>query len=310
MAKARSRTVQVLRERLVFAALVACGLLTVGTTFAIVGILAIETCRFFGIDADGVGAFAANAWDFFTGSVWSPLLGAEQHFGVWPLICGTLLVTGVAMLFALPLGLVTAIYLSEYAPRRLRAVVKPTLEVLAGVPTVVFGFFALTVITPGLQWLHGGFGVYNAASAGIAVGIMCLPIVSSLTEDALRAVPNGLREAAYGLGATKFDVSVKVVVPAALSGIVSAFLLATARAIGETMIVALAAGGSARLTLDPRDDVQTMTAYVVQIFGGDVSNFGPEYFSCYAVAFTLFVITLLLTIFGQRIRLRFREVYQ
>ena len=192
----------------------------------------------------------------------------------------------------------------------MRAAIKPALEILAGIPTVVFGFLAVTIITPGIQWLHEGFQVYNAFSAGLAVGIMCLPIVSTLTQDALQAVPQSLRNAAYGLGATRFDVSVKVVVPAALSGIVAAFLLAVARCIGETMIVALAAGGSPHMTVDPREEVQTMTAYMVQIFLGDASNFGPEYLSCYAVALVLFLMTLALTILGHRIRLRFREVYE
>ena len=187
---------------------------------------------------------------------------------------------------------------------------KPVLEVLAGVPTVVYGFFALTVITPSLQALHDGFDVYNVFSAGLAVGIMCLPIVCSLSEDALQAVPRSLREGAYGLGGTKFDVSVRVVVPAALSGIVAASLLAIARAVGETMIVALAAGNLARLTIDVRDQSQTMTAYMVQIFLGDASNFGPEYLSSYAVAATLFVLTFSITLIGHRIRVRFREEYE
>jgi len=259
---------------------------------------------------------------FLTGTRWAPLLGEVRHFGVLPLVCGTLLVTLVAMLVAIPFGLITAIYLSEYAPNRLRGVLKPILEVLAGVPTVVYGFFALTIITPSLQWLTdplvpadpgpnawSGIGAYNALGAGIAVGIMCLPIVCSISEDALRAVPRALREGAYGVGGTKFDVSTKVVVPAALSGIVAASLLAIARAVGETMIVALAAGGLARLTLDPTDEVQTMTAYMVQIFLGDVSSFGVEYFSSYAVAATLFAITFLLTVIGHVIRVRFREEY-
>ena len=220
-----------------------------------------------------------------------------------------MLVTAVAMVLALPLGLITAIYLSEYAPRKLRAVLKPTLEVLAGIPTVVYGFFALTAITPALKMLHDGFNIYNAFSAGIAVGILCLPTVSSLAEDALQAVPRSLREAAYGLGATKFDVSVKVVLPAAFSGIVSAFLLAIARAIGETMIVALAAGSMPRLTMDVREEVQTMTGFMVQMALGDVSNFGPEYSSMYAVAATLFVMTFSLTVIGGQVRRRFREAY-
>jgi phosphate transport system permease protein len=214
------------------------------------------------------------------------------------------------MMVAIPFGLITAVYLSEYAPRKLRAVLKPVLEVLGGVPTVVYGFFALTVITPFLRSIHAGFEIYNVFSAGLAVGIMCLPIVTSISEDALQAVPRSLREAAYGVGGTKFDVSVKVVVPGALSGIVAASLLAIARAVGETMIVALAAGNLAQLTLDPRDQAQTMTAYMVQIFLGDASNFGPEFYSSYAVAATLFIITFILTIIGHRIRVRFREVYE
>jgi phosphate transport system permease protein len=282
---------------------VLCGTFSILTTVAIIGVLATETVRFFHLPDVSIS-------EFLFGLEWNPLLGAQKHFGIWPLICGTLLVTGVAMLFALPFGLITAIYLSEYAPRRLRGVIKPVLEILAGIPTVVYGFFALTVITPGLQWLNDGFEIYNVCSAGIAVGIMCLPIVCSLSEDALRAVPRSLREGAYGVGATKFDVSVKVVVPSALSGIVAAFLLAIARAVGETMIVALAAGNMARLTLDPRESAQTMTAYMVQIFLGDASNFGPEYLSSYAVAATLFVMTLGLTLLGHQIRVRFREAYQ
>jgi phosphate transport system permease protein len=288
---------------LIRTALFGCAVFSIGTTLAIIVVLFSETARFFVHDE-------VSLWEFLTGGKWSPLLGAEKHFGIWPLICGTLLVTGVAAVVALPLGLVTAVFLSEYAPRRLRAVVKPILEILAGIPTVVYGFFALTIITPSLRFLHGGFEVYNAASAGLAVGIMCLPIVSSLSEDALQAVPRSLREGAYACGATKFDVSVKVVVPGALSGIMAAFLLAIARAIGETMIVSLAAGGLARLTADPRESVQTMTAYMVQIFLGDASQLGVEYYSAYAVAATLFVLTFIITIVSHRVLLRFREAYE
>jgi phosphate transport system permease protein len=266
-------------------------------------VLTEETVRFFAQDE-------VNLREFFLTGVWSPLLGEPKRFGVWPLVCGTLLVTGVAMLIALPLGLVTAVFLSEYAPRRLRQLLKPALEILAGIPTVVYGFFALTVITPALKSCFDGFNIYNAFSAGAAVGILCLPIVSSLAEDALQAVPRSLREAAYGVGGTRFDVAVKVVVPAALSGIVSAFLLAIARAIGETMIVALAAGSTPKLTLDPRVEVQTMTGYMVQIALGDASNFGPEYLSLYAVAAVLFAVTFSITILGNRIRARYREAYQ
>jgi phosphate transport system permease protein len=299
----RSRRLRSLSERLIRTALFGCAVFSIGTTLAIIVVLLGETVRFFAHDE-------VSVWEFLTGGKWSPLLGAQKHFGIWPLICGTLLVTGVAALVALPFGLITAIFLSEYAPRRLRAVVKPILEILAGIPTVVYGFFALTVITPSLRFLHEGFEVYNAASAGLAVGIMCLPIVSSLSEDALQAVPRSLREGAYAVGATKFDVSVKVVVPGALSGIMAAFLLAIARAIGETMIVALAAGGLAQLTADPRESVQTMTAYMVQIFLGDASQLGVEYSSAYAVAAALFVMTFLITVISHRVLLRFREEYE
>lgn len=248
---------------------------------------------------------------FLTGTKWDPLIGGEsdKNFGVWPLITGTMLVSMIAMVLALPLGLITAIYLSEYAHRRVRSIIKPTLEVLAGIPTVVYGFFALTVITPGLKLLNSGFSTYNAMAGGIAVGILCLPIVSSLVEDALQAVPRSLREGAYGLGATKFEVSTKVVVPAALSGVISAFLLAVSRAIGETMIVALAVGSRPQMSFDPRNDMQTMTGWMVQMALGDVSNYDVEYLSMYAVAALLFVITLALTFAGNLVRYRFREEY-
>lgn len=279
--------------------------------------------------------------EFLTGTKWNPLLGAVKHYGVLPLMGGTLLVSFVAMCITVPLGLISAIYLSEYAPRKVRAFLKPTLEVLGGIPTVVYGYFALMVITPLLKsvhawvvsplasflpppeklvehysdferfvvWVSKPFESYNVMSAGLAVGIMTLPIVCSLSEDALQSVPRSLREGAYGIGATKFEVSTKVVVPAALSGIVAAFLLAIARAFGETMIVALAAGNLAQLTLDPRESTQTMTAWIVQIFLGDASNFGPEYLSCYAVAATLFIMTLCLTLLGGWVLRRYREAY-
>ncbi len=300
--RARSGRARAVREAIIKAALIGCALFSILTTASIIIVLLTETVRFFANDE-------VTIWGFLTGTRWSPLLGAEKSFGIWPLICGTMLVTGVAALVALPLGLITAIFLSEYAPPRVRSAVKPILEVLAGIPTVVYGFFALTVITPFLRSLHEGFEVYNAASAGIAVGIMALPIVSSLSEDALQAVPRSLREGAYAVGGTKFDVSVRVVLPAALSGIMASFLLAIARAIGETMIVALAAGGLAQLTADPRESVQTMTAYMVQIFLGDASNFGAEYYSAYAVAATLFIMTFAITLFSHRVLVRFREYH-
>lgn len=302
-AKPRSRGGRRVWEGGVLTTLTLCAAFSVFITASIIYVLFSEAHKFFGMPG-------VTYREFFFGLEWNPLLGATKHFGIWPLISGTFLVTGVAMCFALPCGLITAIFLSEYAPRRLRATLKPILEILAGIPTVVYGFFALTIITPSLQSVWSGVEVYNALSAGIAVGIMCLPIVVSLSEDALQAVPRALREGAYGVGGTRFDVSVKIVLPAALSGIVAAFLLAFARAVGETMIVALAAGNMARLTINPAESSQTMTAWMVQIFLGDASNYGPEYLSSYAVAAMLFVITFILTIVGHIIRVRFREAYQ
>ncbi len=306
----RNQQRQRLWEGSVIFSLVLCALFSVGTTASIIYVLFSETIQFFRIPE-------VSIVEFFTGLEWNPFLGAEHSYGVWPLIAGTLQIMVISACVSIPLGLLTAIYLSEYAPSKVRAVLKPVLEVLAGVPTVVYGFFALAVITPALQKIYSGFGVYNAMSAGIAVGIMCLPIVTSLSEDALRSVPRSLREAAYGVGATKFDVSVKVVTPAALSGVVAAFLLAIARAVGETMIVALAAGASPLplfreplSAVDPTSEVQTMTAFIVQVFLGDASNFGPEYYSSYAVAAMLFLMTLILTLLGGRVLKRFREEYE
>ena len=300
----RSLTFVRAREWIVKSGLVGCTLFSILITVSIVVLLVRQSYVFFEYDEINLAKFAF-------GTEWNPLLGNEKHFGILPLICGTLWVTFIAMAVALPLGLITAIFLSEYAPRRLRAVLKPMLEVLAGIPTVVYGFFAISVITP---FLRDGLGIevdfFNALSAGIAVGILCIPTVSSLSEDALQAVPGRLREAAYGLGGTRFDVAVKVVVPAALSGIVSAFLLAIARAVGETMIVAMAAGARPVLTGNPADQIQTMTGYITQVATGDVTNFGIEYYSIYAVALTLFLITLCLTLLGNVIRTRFRESYQ
>jgi phosphate transport system permease protein len=300
-ARQRSRAVLRIRERLVRLVLELCAVFSILTTVTIIAVLCRETVRFFQMDGVTFGKFFASA-------TWSPLLTGE--IGIWPLVSGTMLVTAVAMIVALPLGLITAIYLSEYASRKVRGALKPTLEVLAGIPTVVYGYFALEVITPGLKFLHGGFNIYNAFSAGLAVGILCLPTVCSLSEDALRAVPRSLRDAAYGLGGTRFDVSVKVVLPAALSGIVSAFLLAISRAIGETMIVALAAGSNAQVTIDPRNEIQTMTGWMVQMALGDASHASMEYFSMYAVAAVLFAITFSLTVLGAIVRMRFREAYE
>lgn len=290
------------REGVIYGLLILCALFSILVTATILLVLLKETITFFRFPEITLGNFLGS-------TTWNPDLGQTRSFGIWALISGTLLITAIAMLIALPLGLISAIYLSEYAQPRTRTILKPVLEILAGIPTVVYGFFALTTITPLLQWF-AEFGVYNAMSAGIAVGILCLPTVCSLSEDALRAVPRSLRDAAYGLGGTRFDVAIKVVVPAALSGIISAFLLAAARAIGETMIVALAAGSRPRVTIDPRNDVQTMTGYMVQRATGDASNFDLLYYSLYAVAFTLFIVTLGLTMVGNVVRRQFREKYE
>ncbi len=290
------------RERIIVGALALAASFSILVTATIVVILAKETIGFFAFPDVSLG-------EFFGSMEWNPLLGSEKHFGIWPLVCGTVLITLIAASFALPIGLITAVYLSEYASQRSRAILKPALEILAGIPTVVYGFFALTVITPSLQKISPIFGSYNAMSAGLATGIMVLPIVCSLSEDSLRAVPQSLRDGARALGGTRFDVSVKVVLPAALSGIVAAFLLAISRAVGETMIVALAAGGIAQITANPAAEVQTMTAYLVQIFLGDAPATGVEYKSSYAVAAVLFVMTFGLTMIGQWTLRRFREEY-
>ncbi|MSR28243.1 MAG: phosphate ABC transporter permease subunit PstC [Phycisphaerales bacterium] len=282
-------------------------MVSVVTTVAIIAVLVSESVQFFTME----GHPEISPWSFLTGTVWSPLLGARPEFGVLPLVTGTVLVTAIAGLVAMPIGLLTAVYLSEYASAKTRTCLKTVLEILAGVPTVVYGFFALTFITPYLlQPLSESFGTYNAMGAGIAVGIMILPIVCSLSEDSLRAVPQSLRDGAYALGSTKFDVTAKVVVPAGLSGVIAAFLLALTRAIGETMIVALAAGGLAQLTANPSQQVQTMTAYMVQIFLGDAPANGIEYRSSYAVAMTLFAITFAMTGTGAIVLKRYREEYE
>lgn len=247
--------------------------------------------------------------EFLFGTVWTPLF-YDKHFGVLPLVTGTLLASAIAMVVALPAGLVIAIYLSEYAPSGVRRIVRPILEVLAGVPTVVYGYFALLFVTPLLQSLVPGLSGFNALSPGIVMGIMILPLVSSLSEDALRSVPNGLREGAYALGATRMETSLRVVVPAAFSGISAATVLAVSRAVGETMIVAIAAGQQPRLTLDPRVPVETMTAYIVQVSLGDTPAGTLEYRTIFAVGMLLFLSTFALNLMSNWLRERFREEYQ
>jgi phosphate transport system permease protein len=246
--------------------------------------------------------------EFLFGTVWTPLF-YDKHFGVLPLVSGTLLASAIAMLVALPAGLVIAIYLSEYAAAPVRRIVKPVLEVLAGVPTVVYGYFALQFVTPLLQGFVPGLAGFNALSPGIVMGIMILPLVSSLSEDAMRSVPGGLREGAYALGATRMQTALRVVVPAAFSGISAATVLAMSRAIGETMIVAIAAGQQPRLTLDPRVPVETMTAYIVQVSLGDTPNGTLEYRTIFAVGMLLFVSTFTLNLLSNWLRERFSEEY-
>lgn len=287
-------------ERIIALLLFGCGLISVLTTIGIVVVLVTESAGFFR---------EVPIAEFLTGTRWSPMY-SEQHFGILPLLNGTLLIAAGSMLIALPVGLTSAIYLSEYSLPRVRAVIKPVLEVLAGIPTVVYGYFALTVVTPFIRMVFPGTGIFNAASGAIVVGIMIIPMVASLSEDALNAVPLSLREAAYGLGATKFEVSTRVVVPSALSGIVASFILAISRAIGETMAVTLAAGATPRMTLNFLESIQTMTAYIVQVSLGETPHGTLEYRTIFAVGLVLFLITLAMNLLSQRITRRFREVYE
>ena len=286
-------------EYLIEHALLAGALLSVATTVGIIAVLAIESFEFFR---------TAPLTEFLFGTEWTPLF-ADRKFGVLPLVAGTVLVSAIAMLVALPMGLLCAFYLSEYAGPRVRRVLKPVLEVLAGVPTVVYGYFALLFVTPLLQQLIPSLAGFNALSPGIVMGVMILPLVSSLTEDAMRAVPNGLREASYALGATRMQTSLTVVVPAAFSGITAAFILAISRAVGETMIVAVAAGQQPRLTLDPRVPIETMTAYIVQVSLGDTPAGTLEYRTIFAVGMLLFVGTFGLNLVSMWLRDRYREEY-
>jgi phosphate transport system permease protein len=286
-------------EQVIGCALFGCALVSILTTVGIVVVLVVEAAQFFR---------EVSIVEFLTGTRWSPKLG--QAFGILPLLCGTLLVTAGAAVVALPVGLLSAIYLSEYASSTVREVVKPILEVLAGIPSVVFGYLAIVFVSPMIRAVFPSAGVFNAASASVVVGFMVLPMVVSLSEDILRSVPRSLREAAYALGATKLDVTVKVVVPAAISGIVAAFLLALSRAIGETMAVALAAGNTPNMTINPLESVQTMTAYIVQVSQGDTPAGTLEYRTIFAVGLALFATTMLLNVLAQWFVSRVREKYE
>ena len=288
-------------EQFIGFSLFLCAAVTVVTTVGIVAILLSEGLQFFR---------DVNPIDFFTGTRWTPLF-QSAGFGVLPLINGTLLIAVGASVIALPLGTLAAIYLSEYASPRVRNIIKPILEVLAGIPTIVYGFFALTFITPLLQdTIFPDIRIFNALSAMIVVGIMTIPMVSSISDDSMRAVPQALREAAYGVGATKFEVVTRVTFPAALSGIVASYILAISRAIGETMAVTLAAGATPQMTLNPLDSVQTMTAYIVQVSLGDTPQGTTVFRTIFAVALALFAITLLMNLISARVVARYRERYE
>ncbi len=291
---------RVFRERAVKVVLAACAYLSVLTTAGIVFVLLFETVAFFR---------EVSIVEFFTSRTWSAAF-AEPEFGIMVLASGTLLTTVIAIAVALPLGLLAAIFLSEYASPRLRSYLKPALEVLAGVPTIVYGFFALTFLTPLLKaTILPGLPIFNALSAGLIMGVMIIPTIASVSEDAIYSVPRSLREGAYALGATKRETATQIVVPAALSGIVAAVILGISRAIGETMIVAVAAGGLAQLTLNPLNSVQTMTAYIVQVASGETATGTLTYNTIFAVGAALFFITLILNIISHFFVRRFRETY-
>jgi phosphate transport system permease protein len=270
------------------------------TTIGIVLTLIFETFLFFD---------TVSIKEFFTAQKWYPFSESEGSFGILPLISGTLKVTLIAIIVAVPIGLASAIYLSEYASDRSRRIIKPILEVLAGIPTIVYGFFALTFVTPILRAIIPGLEIFNALSPGIVIGIMITPMIASLSEDAMSSVPNSMREGALALGATKFEVAIKVILPAATSGIVASIVLAISRAIGETMIVAVAGGSTPNLEMNVTSSIQTMTAYIVQVSQGDAGYGTTIYYSIYAVGMTLFVFTLVMNLIAQYITRRFREEY-
>lgn len=288
-------------EKVIHGLLLAAAAISILTTVGIVYSLVGPTIEFFSV---------VSPWEFFTGTVWTPLF-ADPEFGVLPLVSGTLIITGIACLVALPLGLLSAIYLSEYAQERTRSIIKPILEILAGVPTVIFGFFALEFVTQViLQNIWPNTQIFNALSAGLVMGVMIIPTVASLSEDAMAAVPGSLRQGAYALGSSKRQVATKVVVPAALSGIVAAFVLGISRAIGETMIVAVAAGLQPNLTLNVFEGMETMTAFIASAGTGDLATGSIGYKTIFAVGSLLFVMTLIMNIISIRLVRKYREVYE
>ena len=289
-----------LREKIIESLLFLSALVSVLTTIAILWVLLSESSAFFK---------QVPVWKFLTDSQWTPLF-ADKHYGIMPLVAGSFLTTVIAIMVALPVGLSIAVYLNEYASKKIRNTLKPVLEILAAVPTVVYGYFALMIITPYLQKIIPGLSGFNALSPGIVMGIMIIPLVSSLSEDALNAVPNSLREASYGMGATRFQTAFKVLIPAASSGIIVSVILAVSRALGETMIVAIAAGQQPRLTLNPLVPVETITTYIVQVSMGDVVQGSLEYKTIFAAGIALFVFTFLLNNLSFWVKKRFQEKYE
>ncbi|NGP76916.1 phosphate ABC transporter permease subunit PstC [Balneolaceae bacterium YR4-1] len=289
-----------LKEKIIEKLLAACALLTILTTIGIILILLIEAIAFFQ---------EVSIIDFLTDTQWTPLF-TQKSYGILPLLSGTFLTTAIAIAVALPVGLTIAVYLNEYAPKRFKKILKPMLEVLAVVPTVVYGFFALMIVTPFLKNIIPELSGFNALSPGIVMGIMIIPFVSSLSEDALSSVPNSLRQASFGMGSTKFQTAFRVMVPAASSGIIVSAILAISRAIGETMIVAIAAGHQPRLTLDPTIPIETITAYIVQVSMGDVPYGTLAYKTIFAAGITLFVFTFILNNISYWIRTKYQEKYE
>jgi len=289
-----------IKEKIIEKLLLVSALITILTTLGIILILSVEAFKFFK---------DVSIIDFLTDKEWTPLF-AEKHFGILPLLSGTLLTSFVAIIIALPLGLSIAIFLNEYSSRKFRNTVKPILELLAAVPTVIYGFFALTIITPIMQSFIPGLAGFSSLSAGFVMGIMIIPFISSLSEDALYAVPKSLREASYGMGATRFQTVFKVTLPAASSGVIVAIILAISRAIGETMIVAIAAGQQPRLTLNPLVPVETISAYIVQVSLGDVAQNSLEYRTIFAAGITLFIFTFILNNISFWLRKKYRETYE
>ncbi len=297
--KLRRKSKERLHERIIRRLLFLSAALSVITMLAILGTLVFQALSFFQ---------EVSLLEFLTETRWTPLF-QPQYFGILPLVTGTLLVATVALLVAVPIGLGTAIFLSEYAPDSVRRAVKPVLEILAGIPTVVYGYFAITYVTPQLQGIFANLRVFNALSAGLVMGLMIIPMISSLSEDAMVAVPRLLREGAYALGARKFEVAIRVVLPAAISGVIASIILAMSRAIGETMIVSIAAGSTPRLTLNPLVSIQTMTAYITQLSLGETPFGSLEYRTIFAVGITLFIRVLAINLVGDWVKRRYWERY-